>query len=84
LIAFEKVFLKAGASTTIEYTLSERDTQEFDTNVGDFQTVDGSYTVYFGTSSRKLFGSIPFTVSSIHKPLSSRLLINDTLVTYSS
>jgi len=63
LKAFEKVFVKAGETKTVKFQLKPRDFQSFDVGAGDWKTVSGQYTAYYGTSSRKLSGKFPITVS---------------------
>ena len=63
LKAFEKVLVKSGETKVVKFQLKPRDFQSFDIGSGDWKIVPGQYNVYYGVSSRKLFGKFVITVS---------------------
>ena len=59
LKGFEKVFLKAGESTTVTIDLDERAFAYWSEKYGDWHVEAGDYTVEVGTSSRDIVERIP-------------------------
>ncbi len=55
LKAFAKVSLEPGASTEIELSLKRRDFAFWNPDFRKWEVEPGSYTLYFGTSSRDIF-----------------------------
>ena len=54
LKAFEKVYLEPGESKTVTITLDPKDWGYWDEAKHRFVTNPGKYTIYVGTSSRKI------------------------------
>jgi beta-glucosidase len=59
---FRKVTLGAGASTTVRFTLRQSDLAIWDAVTHQPSTVDGTYQVYVGSSSRDLRAQAPLLV----------------------
>ena len=59
LKGFEKVFLKAGESTTVTIDLDERAFAYWSEKYGDWHVEAGDYTVEVGTSSRDIVERVP-------------------------
>ncbi|MCQ2325443.1 MAG: fibronectin type III-like domain-contianing protein, partial [Paludibacteraceae bacterium] len=58
LKAFEKVYLEPGESKTITIALDPKDWGYWDEAKHQFVTNPGKYTIYVGTSSRKIVGKV--------------------------
>lgn len=54
LRGYEKRFLQAGESTTVEFALTRRDLSVWDSVAQEWRLQRGRYTMHVGTSSRKL------------------------------
>ncbi|RSX58721.1 exo-alpha-(1-_6)-L-arabinopyranosidase [Bifidobacterium samirii] len=59
LKGFEKVFLKAGESTTVTIDLDERAFAYWSERYADWHVEEGEYTVEVGTSSRDIVARVP-------------------------
>ncbi|HEY3715459.1 MAG TPA: glycoside hydrolase family 3 C-terminal domain-containing protein [Jatrophihabitantaceae bacterium] len=59
---FRKVTIGAGQSATVRFTLRQSDLAIWDTVTHQPSTVDGTYQVYVGSSSRNLRGQAPLRV----------------------
>ena len=51
---FEKVSLVAGEMVTVSMTLTQKDFSIFDVHINDWMPVEGTFTIYAGTSSDNL------------------------------
>jgi len=67
LKGFDKVFVKAGESTTANFTLDKRSFAWYNTNINDWYASSGDYDVMIGASSRdiKLVDTIHFETSVV-------------------
>ena len=63
LKGFNKIQLQPGESSTVEFTLRDRDLSIWDTDVHDWKLVTGEFDIYIGTSSRDIKATTKFTIS---------------------
>jgi len=63
LRGFEKVKLGVGAATTVKLPLSKQEIATWSTEHHDWALVDGTYSLYVGSSSRDIRATAKFTVA---------------------
>ena len=63
LKGFNKIQLQPGESSTVEFTLRDRDLSIWDIDVHDWKLVTGEFDIYIGTSSRDIKATTKFTIS---------------------
>lgn len=76
LKAFRKVFIKAGESAQVQFTLDRRCFAYWDDEIHDWRVDSGKFTIYVGGSSDScpLIAAVEVTARQYHRPLSIHTL----------
>ncbi|KAI9265146.1 glycoside hydrolase superfamily [Phascolomyces articulosus] len=62
LRGFEKVYIKAGDTKTVNFEFTDVDLSTWDEESEKWKLAEGQFTVHVGASSRDIRASIPFTI----------------------